>query len=53
MKDNPIPDISLIGAGVSAPLWLAPLSAWVQLVLAIVMIALGLVRIYTLIRKKD
>ena len=52
MKDNPVPDISLIGAGISAPIWLAPLSALAQLVLAVVMIALGLVRIYTLLTRK-
>ena len=50
MKDNPIQDISLITAGISAPMWIDVLEVYLSIAFLSVGIVLGLIRIYTIIK---
>jgi len=52
MKDLPT-DATMVTAGITAPIWLAPLNQWLALVIALLAIVLGIIRISKAMASKD
>jgi len=52
MKELPT-DATMVTAGITAPIWLAPLNQWLALVIACLAIVLGVIRISKALSNKD
>ena len=52
MKDLPT-DATMVTAGITAPIWLAPINQWLALVIPLLAIVLGIIRIAKAMASKD